>query len=106
MIKEYTRTTHNFNNETREWEYNHKLDEFNNLKPRYACLLGVHCLESGRWSNIDSAVRVTLEYLRQEEPNLDLLKNEDIEKILKKFIEEDFDDLEKLGLVKSKIIKR
>jgi len=43
-MKYYTRTTHNFNNETREWEYR-DLPEWKNIS-NFAI---VHCIDSGYW---------------------------------------------------------
>ena len=48
-MKYYTRTTHDFNNKTREWEFRWELY---GVKFHENSCLGVHALESGRWMNL------------------------------------------------------
>lgn len=92
-MKYWTRTTHNFNNETREWEYKEEL-ELVDLHADTNSALGVHALDSGRWSNLDEIYNENERYCKQYPY--------DTISIDKEMLLKELEQLEKLGLVKSK----
>jgi len=100
-MKYWTRTTHNFNNETREWEYRKELDKFEN-KNIFNSLLGVHALDSGRWKTLEEIYHENEEYYEQYKD--ELYSGADISGIDKSIILSDLELMEKLGFVKSKEI--
>lgn len=61
-MKYWTRTTHNFNNETREWEYRNDLrerdikDPLGEQRTVGKSILGIHALDSGRWMSLHEIV--------------------------------------------------
>ena len=60
-MKYWTRTTHNFNNQTREWEFKKELRAFEQHGAEMKSTLGIHALCSGRWQN-----RENENYYKQE----------------------------------------
>lgn len=92
MNKEYTRTTHNFNNETRMWEYRgdrggDKYEQWNSDEVRTKLQesmrqwsFGVHGLESGHWMSLHCIVENAIKYFQNDstdytEEFLELKKN-------------------------------
>ena len=67
MATMYTRNTHNFNNETREWEYRKELDA---PEIAEACKnfksIGVHALESGKWSSFFDILHENIESYKSD----------------------------------------
>lgn len=79
-MKEYIRTTHNFNNETREWEFRgdkgndkHGIWDYKNNDEKLKLLrketghlysMGVHALERNYWMTIDQIVTETIKMYR------------------------------------------
>lgn len=92
-MKYWTRTTHNFNNETREWEDVDFKGEYFDLKHQKS--LGVHALDCGRWRNLD-------EIIKENNAYCDCWP--DAYRATEKEILDDLNLLENYGLVKSKSI--
>ena len=92
-MKYWTRTTHNFNNETREWEYRFDYEEDTKIAAIQFKSLGAHALESGRWSNLNEIIGENYHYrdcyTDWAYPGKEIILYE-------------LEELEKLGLVKSK----
>lgn len=69
MVEHYTRTTHNFNNETREWEprkeLRKKIDEEWALNSLLKSPVGIHALDSGRWQTLWVIVDENKKYAEQ-----------------------------------------
>lgn len=92
--KRYTRNTHNFNNETREWEETDYRKDLSYVDYPETHGLGIHALENGKWSSLYEIGYENKIYCDQwGGPNP-----------TKEQILEDLEKLEKLGLVKSKSI--
>ncbi len=89
-MKYWTRTTHNFNNETREWEF---CEEFSNSKIEEKTPLGIHALDSGRWSSLNEIIGENIEYCKYWPDNKEPTKED---------VLSDLEQLEKLGLVRSR----
>lgn len=65
-MKYWTRTTHNFNNETREWEY--VAPDWETIKEvdgSTKSILGIHALDSGRWHALWEIVSANKKYYDQ-----------------------------------------
>jgi hypothetical protein len=62
-MKNWTRTTHNFNNETREWEHRTELPEIDSKHLKST--LGIHALVSGRWMVLWEIIGANKEYYEQ-----------------------------------------
>lgn len=98
-MKYYTRTTHNFNNETREWEPN------NNLKPcDFTCktILGIQGMSAcGEWISLSQLYQNNKKYFSEWNPteyrNSINPPKYNIESCLW-----DLEQFEKIGWVKSK----
>lgn len=93
-MKNWTRTTHNFNNETREWEYRGDSEKIPlSLEIPTRSALGVHALCSGRWCSLDEIVKENDSYCNSYPESYRATELE---------ILHDLEEMEKLGLVKSK----
>jgi hypothetical protein len=113
-MKEYIRTTHNFNNETREWddrfssEYFRKTsEEIGNLGGCYWSM-GVHALEQDQWRYLRSIIDTTIDMWERGAANytgelaIKELKenNPNYREIIKQDILKEFEILEKYGEIK------
>ena len=78
MIKEYTRATHNFNNKIRGWKPSKKLKGVCN--PPGMRSLGIHAMRLGSWSTFEEICELHLSTPA-------------------KVIQEELDELVRLGLV-------
>lgn len=97
-MKYWTRTTHNFNNETREWEFKNELAD---IKIDEHTPLGIHALDSGRWMSFREILDANLKYqfdFRYENHKKDLISVDAMERN----VLHDLRLLEEVGLVKSK----
>ena len=114
-MKEYIRTTSDFNNETREWddrfsyEYYRKMDEeLEKLEGDYSWSMGVHALHRDRWIYLRSIIDNTLDMWERGagdytgELEIKKLKenNPNYRAIIKQHILKEFELLEKYGLIK------
>lgn len=123
-MKEYIRTTHNFNNETREWEFRgdkgndkHGIwsfsisdEQIKRLEKENGHLysMGVHALSRDYWMSIESIVNDTIKmYLTgavdwsiQEEFELFMSKNLNYKEIVKSDILKELDILISLDEVR------
>jgi len=91
-MRYWTRTTHNFNNETREWEYRNELPTPNvNLIG-----LGVHALENGIWMSEREIFSEYDKYYNTEETFDSRPTNDEILMSL--------EEMERLGMVRFKSI--
>ena len=114
-MKEYIRTTSDFNNETREWddrfsyEYYRKMDEeLEKLEGDYSWSMGVHALHRDRWIYLRSIIDNTLDMWERGagdytgELEIKKLKenNPNYREIIKQHILKEFELLEKYGLIK------
>jgi hypothetical protein len=93
-MKYWTRTTHNFNNETREWEFRKEIP-FNCPD---AGGIGVHALESGRWMTESEVISENLDYFEQQ----GLADGLPAEHFTRQAILDGLKIMEAAGLVKSK----
>ncbi len=100
-MKYWTRTTHNFNNETREWEfrgdYGDAAQQGNFIGKS---TLGIHALDSGRWHNLHEIMHRNFEYYEQykDDPYGGCHWSGHSEEA----VLDDLEEMEKLGWVKSK----
>ncbi len=90
-MRYWTRTTHNFNNETREWEFKKELPLY---EPKGLKGLGVHCLESGAWK---TDFEVFNSYDKAYRDNVDFGQRPTNNEIV-----EELKYLESLNMIKSK----
>lgn len=121
MKKYYIRTTHNFNNETREWEYRgckggDKYELWNSDEVREKTLFrktpsysfGVHGLESHQWMDLDWIVNNTIEdFLCDTAGNMNKFKefmkeNPDYRSVVEKDVLEELNYLISLDMVRVK----
>jgi hypothetical protein len=89
-MRYWTRTTHNFNNESREWTFNKKILPYSDVS-KFG--LGVHALDNGRWMT-EREIFSQYDSYYNENPDEDRPTNDEIVEQLKA--------MEKNGLVKSK----
>lgn len=68
-VKQYIRTTHNFDNETREWKYRPEVCDFLAYTPQIHPFwsLGVHALELDSWQFLRQIVDFTVDYFLKED---------------------------------------
>jgi uncharacterized protein YqgQ len=96
-MKYYIRTTHNFNNETRLWEYRKELDNFPQIERK--TLLQAHALERDSWTTAQQILNENIIYF-------DNFKNEEhyqeSQRPTLSDVEFDLIQMEKIGLIKSK----
>lgn len=122
-MKEYTRTTHNFNNETRMWEYRgdrggDKFDQWNSEEVRSKLQklhseckwsFGVHGLESGWWMSLSWIVESTIKDLENNATDytdkfLELKKNDpNYKEIVALHIIREFEYLIELDMVRCRL---
>jgi hypothetical protein len=120
MKKEYIRTTHNFDNETREWigrdgrgQDKHK--EWNDLDvidsiPRSKWSFGVHALSRDHWMGIEWIIDETIKMFKGHASDYtkefeEFIKNTpNYRDIIKKDIEEELVYLVKIDMVRVKEI--
>lgn len=99
-MKYWTRTTHNFNNETREWEYVDRPYNRANFSRNAKSTLGIHALISGRWQSLYEIVDENRQYYEQFKD--DPWSGVDEKGHSEESVLHDLELMEKLGLVKSK----
>lgn len=122
-MKEYIRTTHNFNNETREWEYRgdregEKFIEWNDSTVRDKLSFrqtkwsfGVHALKSDMWMSINWVVDETIEEYKghasdRTEEFLEFIKTDtNYREIIQKDVEKELEYLIELDMVRGRDIK-
>ncbi len=100
-MKQWIRTTHNFNNETREWEYRDDLGHYDCSKTK--SILGVHALHSAYWMILSHIVLANIEYQQQyvdeAYSGVDRVFSH---KEMEPLVLHDLELMEKLGWVKSR----
>jgi hypothetical protein len=100
-MKYWTRTTHNFNNETREWEFKGDYgDATQQAHFTGKSTLGIHALISGRWQSLHEITSENQEYYKQhkDDPYSGCHESGHLEEA----VLHDLEEMEKLGWVKSK----
>lgn len=78
-MRYWTRTTHNFNNDTRCWDYRFNEEDKKNpppLQSRDLSILGVHALNSGQWMCLHEIVSANRSYYEQFQDELLLGKTD------------------------------
>ena len=110
-MKEYIRTTHNFNNSSREWEYRRDKggDKYNDsdwmfpVIPPIKWSLGVHALRSDRYSYLRTIIDETILYFSNDGQFKEkFLKTENIRDAVRKDILKELEILIKLDMVRAK----
>lgn len=99
-MRYWTRTTHNFNNQTREWEFRKELEIEH---PEYQSVLGVHALDSGRWMALIEIVNANLKYYQQYKDDADFVSLK-LHGCTTDAVLHDLEKMEKIGIVMSKVI--
>jgi hypothetical protein len=123
MKKEYIRTTHNFDNDTREWTFRgdrgeEKYKEWNDpevlkkitFRPSYPPFwsMGVHALKDDRWMGIEWIVDETIKMYKggaYDRPDLFekfIEENKDHREIIKEMVLEELEYLIKLDMVRER----
>ena len=69
-MRYWARTTHNFNNETREWEFREELRkdyiQYSSMcHDPFRTPLGIHALDSGHWHSLHEIIWRNIEYQKQ-----------------------------------------
>ena len=113
-MKEYIRTTHDFNNETREWDFRFssehdqkRSDELRTLEGS-SWSMGVHAMEQDQWRYLRSIIDTTIDMWERGagdytgELEIKKLKenNPNYREIIKQDILKEFEILEKYGEIK------
>ena len=62
-MKYWTRNTHNFNNETNEWEFKEGFYDMSDWT--FNSILGIHALDSGRWKTLEEICNENQRYYEQ-----------------------------------------
>lgn len=110
-MKEYIRTTHNFNNDTREWEYRKENDKkwespelIYRKTPKWS--FGVHALMDDKWMNmrwiIDETIKLHQDCAGVNTEKFDkfIQNTPNYRKIIKQCIEKELKILIKLDMVR------
>jgi hypothetical protein len=96
----YTRTTHDFNNKTRMWEYKGVSVEADIVQQKsLKSCIGIHALNSGRWMRFMEVVRANQEYYEQYKD--DPYGGVTLESCSEENVLDDLKQMEKWGWVKS-----
>lgn len=100
-MKYWIRNTHNFNNETREWELKEQFrddeEQFEEFKEN--SILGIRALELDEWLNLEEIVYNNEKYCYD---SVNIVSNDSLQKCSKDVVLKDLEEMEKLGLVISK----